>query len=225
MSHYSPFEAGTSLLPLTVVMLALSARSGALATRIGPRLQMSVGPVVVGAGMVLLRLIGPSGNYLTEVLPGVVVLAAGLVVTVAPLTSTALSSAPVERAGVASAVNNDVARAGGLIAVALLPPIAGLTGSSYLHPLLFAEGFRRAVVIAAVASALGGVLAAILVRNPRRDRGVLGPDAARPGAPCCPLEATPLGHSFHAHPRSGTAVTTPGSPGGGKARERRLRTP
>ncbi len=68
-------------------MLALSARSGALAARIGPRLQMAVGPVVVGAGMVLLRLIGPSGDYLTEVLPGVLVLALGLVITVAPLTS------------------------------------------------------------------------------------------------------------------------------------------
>ncbi len=112
VSHYSPLEAGTSLLPLTAVMLAFSARSGALAVRLGPRLQMAVGPVVVGVGMVLLRLIGPSGDYLTEVLPGVLVLAVGLVITVAPLTATALASAPVEHAGMASAVNNDVARAG-----------------------------------------------------------------------------------------------------------------
>ena len=84
VSHYSPLEAGSSLLPLTAVMLAFSARSGALAVRIGPRLQMAVGPVVVGAGMVLLRLIGPSGDYLTEVLPGVLVLAVGLAITVAP---------------------------------------------------------------------------------------------------------------------------------------------
>ena len=168
VSHYSPLEAGTSLLPLTAVMLALSARSGALAARIGPRLQMAVGPVVVGAGMVLLRLIGPSGDYLTEVLPGVLVLALGLAITVAPLTSTALSSAPVEHAGMASAVNNDVARAGGLIAVALLPALSGLSGHSYLHPAAFAAGFRHAVVVAGAAAALGGLLAAVLVRNPHR---------------------------------------------------------
>jgi hypothetical protein len=94
VAHYSPLEAGISLLPLTVLMLLFSARSGALAARIGPRLQMAVGPVVVGAGLILLRLIGPSGNYLTEVLPGVLVLGIGLAITVAPLTATALSSAP-----------------------------------------------------------------------------------------------------------------------------------
>ena len=195
VSHYSPIEAGTSLLPLTVVMLVFSARSGALAARIGPRLQMAVGPVVVGAGLVLLRMIDARGDYLTEVLPGVLVLAVGLAVTVAPLTSTALSSAPMERAGVASAVNNDVARAGGLIAVALLPAVSGLTGHSYLHPAAFAAGFRHAVVFAGSASALGGVLAGALIRNPGAGRGA--PARARLAAPvpmCCALEATPIGH-------------------------------
>lgn len=199
VSHYSPLEAGSALLPLTAVMLALSARSGALAVRLGPRLQMSVGPVFVGAGMVLLRLIGPTGNYLTEVLPGVLVLAVGLVITVAPLTATALSSAPVEHAGMASAVNNDVARAGGLIAVALLPALSGLSGHSYTHPGEFSSGFERAVVLAGVAAALGGVLAALLVRNPagaRRlwSRGPAAPSDRYTMGVCCPLEATPLGH-------------------------------
>jgi EmrB/QacA subfamily drug resistance transporter len=190
VSHYSPLAAGSSLLPLTVVMLVLSARSGALAARIGPRLQMTVGPIVVGAGTVLLRMIGPSGDYLTEVLPGVLVLAFGLAITVAPLTSTALSSAPVEHAGMASAVNNDVARAGSLIAVALLPVLSGLSGHSYLHPLEFEAGFRHAVVYAGGAAALGGLLAGLLIRNPPTAQRV----AARHRAPvCCPLEATPLG--------------------------------
>jgi len=192
VSHYTPVEAGTSLLPLTAVMLALSARSGALAARIGPRLQMAVGPVVVGGGMVLLRLIGPSGDYVTEVLPGVLLLALGLAITVAPLTSTALSSAPVEHAGMASAVNNDVARAGGLIAVALLPALSGLSGHSYLHPAAFSSGFRHAVVVAGAAAALGGLVAAVLVRNlapVQRARA-----RARPSM-CCPLEATPLGQA------------------------------
>jgi len=192
VSHYTPVEAGTSLLPLTAVMLALSARSGALAARIGPRLQMAVGPVVVGGGMVLLRLIGPSGDYVTEVLPGVLLLALGLAITVAPLTSTALSSAAVEHAGMASAVNNDVARAGGLIAVALLPALSGLSGHSYLHPAAFSSGFRHAVVVAGAAAALGGLVAAVLVRNlapVQRARA-----RARPSM-CCPLEATPLGQA------------------------------
>jgi hypothetical protein len=189
VSHYSPLEAGMSLLPLTALMLALSARSGALAARIGPRLQMSAGPIVVGVGMVLLRLSGPVGNYATEVLPGVLVLAVGLVITVAPLTATALSSAPVEHAGMASAVNNDVARAGGLIAVALLPPLAGLGGRSYLHPLEFSAGFGRAVFFAGIASALGGALSAALIRNPgARPKSHL---RARTRV-CCPLDATPL---------------------------------
>jgi hypothetical protein len=200
VSHYSPLEAGSALLPLTAVMLAFSARSGALAVRLGPRLQMAVGPVVVGAGMVLLRMIGPSGDYLTEVLPGVLVLALGLVITVAPLTATALVSAPVEHAGVASAVNNDVARAGGLIAVALLPALSGLSGHSYVHPGEFESGFRHAVVFAGVAAALGGLLAGALVRNPGAAQRSADRARARRGGGipvCCPLEATPLGHTPH----------------------------
>ncbi|HEY5025270.1 MAG TPA: DHA2 family efflux MFS transporter permease subunit [Acidimicrobiales bacterium] len=198
VSHYSPLEAGSALLPLTAVMLAFSARSGALAVRLGPRLQMAVGPVVVGAGMVLLRMIGPSGDYVTEVLPGVLVLALGLVITVAPLTSTALASAPVEHAGMASAVNNDVARAGGLIAVALLPALSGLSGHSYVHPGEFEAGFRHAVVFAGAASALGGLLAAALVRNPGATQRLADRARRGGGVPvCCPLEATPLAHGRH----------------------------
>jgi len=205
VAGYSPLQAGVSLLPLTAVMLVLSSRSGALAARIGPRLQMSVGPVVVGVGMVMLRLVGPSGDYLTEVLPGVLVLALGLVVTVAPLTATALASAPVAHASVASAVNNDVARTGGLIAVALLPALSGLNGRSYLHPVLFGAGFRTAVVIAGAAAAAGGVLGAAAVRNPTVAPGTppggapsVGPGSARrgrhpmTGGLSCPLEATPF---------------------------------
>jgi EmrB/QacA subfamily drug resistance transporter len=185
VAHYSAFSAGISLLPLTVILLLFSARSGALAARIGPRLQMSVGPVIAGLGLVLFRLVGPSGNYLTEVLPGVVVLGVGLAITVAPLTSTALSSAPTAHAGMASAVNNDVARAGSLIAVALLPAVSALGGLSYLHPLLFSEGFRKAVTIAGLASALGGILAAAFIRN------IPGERRAAPVGMSCPLDGTP----------------------------------
>ena len=166
VSGYTPLEAGVALLPVTVIMLVLSARSGALAARIGPRLQMSIGPVLIGAGLALAARIGPSGSYLTEVLPGVLVFGLGLAATVAPLTSTALAAAPSQHAGIASAINNDVARAAGLIAVAVLPAAAGITGYAYQHPGAFDHGFTTAVLLAAAICALGGCLAAITIRNP-----------------------------------------------------------
>ena len=91
---YSPIEAGTSLLPVTFIMLLLSSRSGALAARIGPRLQMSVGPLVIAASFLLFTRIGGSGDYLTAVLPAVVVFGFGVAIIVAPLTATALSCRP-----------------------------------------------------------------------------------------------------------------------------------
>ncbi len=168
VARYTPLEAGISLLPVTVIMLALSARSGALAASIGPRLQMSVGPFVIAAGLALLVRIGYSGDYLTEVLPGVAVFGLGLAINVAPLTSTVLAAAPAEQAGAASAVNNDVARAASLIAVAVLPAVAGLSGAAYLHPAHFSAGFRTAVLVSAGLCAAGGVLAALTIRNPAR---------------------------------------------------------
>lgn len=192
VSGYTPLEAGTALLPVTAIMLALSSRSGALAARIGPRLQMSVGPVVVGAGLALLARVGPSGNYPSEVLPAVVVFGLGLAITVAPLTATVLAAAPGEHAGMASAVNNDVARSAGLIAVAVLPVIAGITGSAYLHSMRFAAGFRLAVWVAAAACAAGGVLAALTIRNPARR------PEPEPGRELhCALDAPPLRGGRH----------------------------
>jgi EmrB/QacA subfamily drug resistance transporter len=165
VAGYSPVQAGMSLLPITVVMLLLSSRSGALAARIGPRLQMSLGPVVAGGGMALFARVGAGGDYLAEVLPAVLVLGLGLAITVAPLTSTALSSAPATHAGMASAVNNDVARAAGLIAVAVLPAAAGITSAAYASPALLSAGFHRAVLICAGLCVLAGLLAAATVRN------------------------------------------------------------
>jgi len=184
VSGYSPIQAGTALLPVTIVMLLFSSRSGALAARIGPRLQMSVGPVVVAGGMVLITGIDQSGGYLTQVLPGVLWVGAGLAITVAPLTSTALSSAPMEHAGIASAVNNDVARVGGLLSVAVLPPLAGLTAGSYLDPDAFSNGFEAAVLIAAAVCALGGVLAAALIRDPQPPDRQPSPPVERPHRHC-----------------------------------------
>jgi EmrB/QacA subfamily drug resistance transporter len=199
-AHYSPLASGAALLPITIIMLLLSARSGALAARIGPRLQMSVGPLVIAAGLLLLiRSTGDNG-YWIDVLPAVLVFGFGLSINVAPLTSTAMSAVPAEHSGVASAVNNDVARAAGLIAVAVLPVAAGITGDTYLHPEALAHGFHNALIIAAIACVLGGVLAAVTIRNPPRRRPAPSPPSP-PGQPrpkrprpelSCPLDGPPL---------------------------------
>jgi len=168
VNHYSPFEAGAALIPLTVVLLFLSARSGQLAARIGPRLQMGAGPVVVGAGLALLIASTGSRSYLAGVLPAVLVFALGLSITVAPLTTTALAAAPAEHAGIAAAVNNYVARVGSLLAVAVLPALSGISGHAYGHAGSLAVGFRKAMIITASMCALGGLIAAIGIRNPNK---------------------------------------------------------
>ena len=185
---YSPIEAGTALLPVTFIMLALSARSGALAARIGPRLQMTVGPLVIAASLFLFTRIGGSGDYWTAVFPAVVVFGLGVAINVAPLTATALAAAPADHAGIASAVNNDVARAAGLIAVAVLPALAGITGDSYLHPAELAHGFKEAAIMAGVFCAAGGVLAFFTISNPPRAKR----PAKVPRESSCGLEAPPL---------------------------------
>jgi MFS family permease len=129
---------------------------------------MSAGPLTVAVGLALFARIDSGGNYLVEVLPAVLVFGLGLAMTVAPLTATAMSSAPAERSGLASAVNNTVARTGSLLAVALLPAVAGITGDSYLHPPVFETGFQHAAFIAAIICAAGGVLAAVTIRNGQR---------------------------------------------------------
>src|SRR5215471_245042 len=188
---YTPLASGLALLPLTIIMLALSARSGQLATRIGPRLQMSAGPVVTGAGLAMLTLATHGSSYVVYVLPAVVVFGLGLAITVAPLTATAMSSAPAELSGIASAVNNDVARFGGLLAVAVLPALAGITGAVYLHPDALAAGFRTAVLISGATCVAGGVLAAFTITNPPR---VPRPAGAPAPEEClhCGLDAPPL---------------------------------
>ncbi len=165
VSGFSPVAAGSSLLPVTLVMLLLSARAGRLATRIGPRWPMTVGPIVAGCGLALLARIGPQSSYLTTVLPAILVFALGLSFTVAPLTATVLAAAPERQVGVASAVNNDIARTAGLFAVAVLPAIAGITQQTYADPAQLSDGFQRAVLIAAALCALGGVLAALTIRD------------------------------------------------------------
>ena len=200
VSGYTPLQAGISLLPITLIMLALSARSGALAARIGPRLQMTVGPLVIAAGLALFVRIGPSGNYLTEVLPAMLVFGLGLAINVAPLTSTVLAAVPAEHAGMASAVNNDVARAASLIAVAVLPAAAGLTGAAYLHPVKFSAGFHTASLISAGLCVAGGAIAAAFIRNPGKAAA-----AAAQHPLSCGLDAPPARVAVPAPAAGGTA--------------------
>jgi EmrB/QacA subfamily drug resistance transporter len=166
VAGYTPLLAGTALLPVTVLMLLFSARVGALAQRIGPRPLMTAGPLLAAAGVLLMRRIGPDASYLTEVLPGTVLFGAGLTLLVAPLTATVLDSAADRYAGIASGVNNAVARAAGLLAVAVVPVAAGIGGDDYTEPVAFGAGFRTAMLICAGLLVAGAVLSAVFVRRP-----------------------------------------------------------
>jgi EmrB/QacA subfamily drug resistance transporter len=164
VAGYPPLAAGTAILPVTLLMLALSSRAGALADRIGARWPLTIGPVVAAGGLLLTRRIGSHASYPFDILPGVVAFGLGLSLTVAPLTATVLASAESRHAGVASGVNNAVARAAGLLAVAVIPVAAGLGGADYTNPARFASGFRAAMFVCAALLAAGGLLAALLIR-------------------------------------------------------------
>ncbi|MFE0023703.1 MFS transporter [Amycolatopsis sp. NPDC059021] len=184
---YSPTAAGLAGLPITLIMLVLSGRSGALAQRIGPRTQLVAGPLLIAAGMLLLTRVGPGASYLGSVLPAVCVFGFGLSVVVAPVTATVLAAAPDRFAGVASGVNNAIARSGGLLAVAVLPAAAGLTGASYTDPAALTAGWRTSLVICAVLAAVGGLIA-LGIHN-----GVLGTPPEEHPADECPHP----GECFH----------------------------
>jgi EmrB/QacA subfamily drug resistance transporter len=160
---YSALEAGAALIPTTVLMLLFSSRAGGWAQRIGPRLPMTAGPIVAAAGMALLARVDPGVSYWSGVLPGVLVLGVGLTLTVAPLTATVLAAVEDAHAGVASAVNNAVARIAGLIMIAVVPALAGLTTSS--DHLDLDAGFSTAMLIAAATCAVGGVIAWFTIRT------------------------------------------------------------
>ncbi|WP_458244890.1 MFS transporter [Streptomyces sp. MAI_2237] len=170
---WSALAAGTALLPTTAMMLLFSARSGALADRIGPRIPLTVGPLLCAAGMLLMLRVSPGASYAADVLPALLVLGTGMVTLVAPLTATVLASVDTARAGLASGVNNAAARAAGLIAVAALPLLAGMGPDAYLSPAAFDDAFHRAMPLCAGVLVLGAVIAFATVRS-------LPPDCRRP---------------------------------------------
>ncbi|MEO5651877.1 MAG: MFS transporter [Marmoricola sp.] len=155
---YSPLAAGLSPLPLTLSMLLLSSRFSRLSAVSGPRLLMTVGPIMCAVGVLLLSGIDGEVVYLRDVALGMVLFALGLAALVAPLTTAVLAAAPDEHAGVASGVNNAVARAGSLLAVAALPAAVGLAGADYQDPVALTHGYRLAMLTCASLLAAGGVV-------------------------------------------------------------------
>ena len=153
---WSAVRAGVALLPTTVVMLVLSARSGALAQRIGPRTQLAVGPPLAGAGLLLLAGVGPNPSWAADVLPGALLFGAGLVTFVAPLTATVMAAADPAHVSVASGVNNAIARAAGLAAIAVVPAISGLSSATGTEPIT--DAYRTGLLIAAGLAAAAGPL-------------------------------------------------------------------
>ena len=194
--RYSALEAGAALLPITLLLLVLSARAGALAQRHGPRGPMTAGPLAVAGGLLLLAGVEGGDAYATGVLPALVVLGLGLALTVAPLTAAVLAAVEERHVGVGSGVNNAVARVAGLLAVAVLPVVVGLdlTGDD---PAGFTAGYARAMRLCAALCVVGAVLAFATIRraaplepttqassdHPCQDPAVLRRPAATPGTP------------------------------------------
>jgi EmrB/QacA subfamily drug resistance transporter len=174
---YTPVESGAASLPITALMLALSARSGALAQRIGPRIPLTVGPLVIAAGMLLMIRIGHGDSYVTSVLPAVIVFGLGLTLVVAPVTATVLAAADERHSGIASGINNAVARVAGLLAVAILPVVAGLEGHRFYNAHDMSNGFHVAMAATAGLSVVGGLVAWATISS-----DVLGPGEPAPAA-------------------------------------------
>jgi EmrB/QacA subfamily drug resistance transporter len=196
VAGYRPVEAGLALLPVTIVMFVLSKRWGALADRLGPRFFMGAGPIVAGGGLLLLLRAGTDAPYLGTILPAMLVFGLGLSLTVAPLTAAVLAGVEDEHAGVASGVNNAVARVAGLLAIAAVGAVVAAQFGSTLdetlrtvpqglrsRPLTVPAGpapvraaaqdasvdaFRAGILAAALLTALGGAVSAVGIVNPRR---------------------------------------------------------
>ncbi|MGX2998535.1 MFS transporter [Streptomyces sp. JNUCC 64] len=209
---WDALAAGTATLPITVLMLLLSARAGELTRRVGPTPPLVAGPLVAAVGVLLMLRVRPGSSYLADVLPAVTVLGLGMSLFVAPLTATVLASVDASRAGLASGVNNTAARIAQLLVVAALPLAVGLSGDAYTSADAVDTAFHRAVWGCAGLFALGALTAALLIR-PRAVRPRLA-EAPRPlcrshmAANCPPLEPGPRPRS---RPRSGHRPPEPGS--------------
>ncbi len=170
VAGYSALRSGMTTLPVTLVTFALSRRFGALADRHGPRLFMAVGPLIAASGILLLLRTGIHTSYLTDLLPALLVFALGLSMTVAPLTAAVLAEADERDAGIASAINNAVARVAGLVGVSVIGVVVAgtLVGDTFARNAESVRAFHQAIMICAVLVGAGGVAGAIGIVNPRR---------------------------------------------------------
>ena len=162
---YSPVEAGLAMLPLPVMMTSLSPTMGGLAARMGPRIPLTIGPLVVGVGMLLSWLAEPNSSYWTGIFPSIAVMAAGMPIAVAPLTSSVLGSVEEAHVAMASGFNSAVARLGGLIATALLGAVLASTAAQ-----LFV-GFHWAMAISAAVAALSSLVALTMLGGVKMKKG------------------------------------------------------
>jgi EmrB/QacA subfamily drug resistance transporter len=206
---YTALQAGAATLPITILLLTLSTPSGAIAQRIGPRIPLTVGAVLAGAGLLLMAQIHPGDGYLPAVLPSLVVFGVGLAALITPITATVLASVDTQHSGIASAVNNALSRLGQLIAVAALPLAAGLSGSAFEDPAAMAAGFPVAMTVAAGASFAAALLAWTTISADvlSRSRAVaveLPPSVQRH----CAVAGTPLATSPDPRPGSGPPAVT-----------------
>ncbi|GAA1395373.1 MFS transporter [Catellatospora coxensis] len=176
---YDALEAGLATLPMTLLMLVGSELSGAMATKFGPRLQLTLGPLFCAAGVLMIRTMTPGVSYWTGILPGVLVFGLGLTLLVAPLTATVLSAVDVRFAGVASGVNNTAARAGSLLAVAALPLVVGLSGEDYENAAALGAAFYQSGMWCAAVFVLASVLALFVCGGVRLDRPGRAPTPAQ----------------------------------------------
>jgi EmrB/QacA subfamily drug resistance transporter len=163
LAGYSPFRAGLTTLPVTVIMFGLSRYAGRYSMRFGPRWLMTLGPLIAGGSTIVFTRLPTHVNYWRDLLPPLLGFAIGLSLTVAPLTTTVLSDAGAGDAGVASGVNNAVARVAGLIAIAVIG-IAAASGSTRLT----AHGFHLAMLVTGLLMIAGGAIGGVGLRNPAR---------------------------------------------------------
>jgi hypothetical protein len=222
---YSPIGAGLATTPVSIVMFVLSPRFGKISTGIGPRVPMSIGPIIGGIGLIMLMRVGADPNYVTEVLPAILVFGIGLSATVAPLTATALNSVEERHVGIASGINNGVSRVAGLLAIAILGALIagqfsstidsnlsgkqlsaqaqtsvdkakdkplGTAATGDLAPVEAAtvnaavtdaseKSFHLGVAVGGILMILGGILAGIGLRNPKRQSEYEAPGAVTAG--------------------------------------------
>ncbi|MFI6813811.1 MFS transporter [Nonomuraea sp. NPDC050328] len=165
VSQFGPIAAGSALLPVTLLMMVLSAPAGELAKRIGPRWPMTLGILVAGLGFLWMASIGEGSDYWLQVLPAVSLFGLGLSAAVAPLTATVLATADERYAGTASGINNAVARTGSLLLVAALPPMVGLVGTAFDQPAVFDVGYRLAMLISAGLMGVSALITFLTIRT------------------------------------------------------------